>query len=69
MMAHPVNRKIAELARTLRAVQRVIQDIRDSEFESYTIPPDRSFDHMNDHEKRVIRRYDRLLKKIDLALR
>lgn len=64
-----LNRKIVELAAALRTARRVLKDERESQFECFTIPPDRSFDHMNNDEKRVIRRFDRALAKINAALR
>ena len=60
---------IIRMAAALRSARRVLADLRREEWEGYTIPPDRSFDHMNADERRSIRRYDRVLKKINEAMR
>ena len=60
---------IAQMADALRAAKRVLMAERKSQFESFTIPPHRSFDHMNSNERRAIRRFDRAISKIDEALK
>lgn len=59
----------AKMAEALRAAKRVLVAERKSQFESFTIPPDRSYDHMNVYERRAIRRFDQTIAKIDEALR
>lgn len=59
---------IAKMADALRYAKRVIKAERKSQFDCFTIPPNRSFEHMNNSEAAAIRRFDRALSKIDKAL-
>lgn len=63
------NNMIVRMASALRAARRVLVEERKLQFESFTIPPDRSFNQMNNDERRAIRRFDRAIAKINAALR
>jgi hypothetical protein len=53
----------------LRTAKRVIAEDRAELWEDFTIAPDRSFDHMNNGERAMVRRLDRALVKINAALK
>jgi len=61
--------KAINMEQALRAAKRVLADERRSQFECCTIPPARSYEQMDAHERRAIRRFDRVLAKINEALR
>lgn len=68
-MAKKQNRRYVEVViDALETARRILKSERKSQFESFTIPPDRSFDHMNKSEAAAIRRFDRAIAKIDAAL-
>jgi hypothetical protein len=46
------------MARALLNARRMLWRERTSLWCDFTIPPERSWDHMNDDEKRVVRRFD-----------
>lgn len=60
--------RIVRMGAALRSARRLLKQYRDADFDSYTIPPDRSFDHMNKLERQGIRQQDRVIAKIDAAL-
>ena len=62
------NAMVVQMADALRSAKRVLAAERRSQFECFTIPPDRSYDHMNNTERRAIRRFDRAIAKINEAL-
>ena len=66
-MSRAQNEMIVRMADALRYVKRLISVERKSQFNSFTIPPNRSFEHMNKDEAAAIRRFDRVLAKIDEA--
>ncbi len=53
----------------LRTAKRVIAEDRKELWDDFTIEPDRSFDHMNNDERALVRRLDRALVKINAALK
>lgn len=60
--------KIIQMRSALLTAQRVLRDYRKIEWESYTIPPSRSFDHMNKKERDSVRKLDRQLRQIGDAI-
>lgn len=61
--------RIVLMGSALRSARRILRDERKVMWESFTIPPDRSFNHMNSTERRDVRRFDRAIEKIEAALR
>jgi hypothetical protein len=59
----------ARMIAALRTAKRVLAAERLSEFECFTIAPDRSYNQMNAGERAAIRRFDRAITKINAALK
>lgn len=60
---------IAKKDAALRSAKRLIAEERRSQFDSFTIAPQRGYSQMNPSERAAICRFDRALRKIKEAMR
>lgn len=61
--------KIRRCSRALKAARRLLIAERKSQFQSFTIPPRRSYEQMERSERAAIAAFDRAIEKINAALR
>lgn len=60
---------VAAMEAALRAAKHLLVVERRVQFDCFTISPDRSYDQMNAAERAAIRRFDRVIAKIDEVLK